>query len=206
MILRHALYLLSFLTLSGAAAASGLGDAAAIPHVGDRAREGYLNYQYAYQHKAFAIAPGGGWAWRADAPSAAEAQEAALADCSGSRRRKCALYAIDNQVVFDAERWPTPVGPLSNSGGGGQTAPGEVNRGERFYDLTFRDPQGRRGQLSSLRGKVVLVHFVGLLVFPLSEGAAALEKLWLERRSSVPVRWRWCCYRRVNLSQNHNSG
>ncbi len=172
MILRHALYLLSFLTLSGAAAASGLGDAAAIPHVGERAREGYLNYQYAYQHKAFAIAPGGGWAWRADAPSAAEAQAAALAGCAGNTRRKCALYAVDNQVVFDVERWPTLWGPYPTAEEAAKQPQGS-KPGERFYDLTFRDPQGRRGQLSNLEGQGGLVHFWGSWSFPLSAGAAA---------------------------------
>ncbi len=161
------------------ATASGLGDAAAIPHVDGRAQEGYVNYSYAYEHKAFAIAPGGSWAWHSDASSATEAGELALTDCSQRTRQKCALYAIDDRVVFNAERWRGLWGPYLTAIEAAALPVG-VEVGDRLYDLTYLDVRGGRRKLSDLKGKVVLVHLWGSWCPPCLRELPRLEKLQIE--------------------------
>ena len=58
-----------------------LSDADAIPHVGKRARDSYIDYLYADPHKAYAIGPGGAWAWQEAKSSPEEATQAAIEYC-----------------------------------------------------------------------------------------------------------------------------
>lgn len=135
-------------------------DASTIPQVNDKAREGYISYLYANRHKAFAIAPGGTWSWRSDAASPAEAEKLALESCQAETRQKCVLYALNDRRVFDEKKWPTLWGPYANAQ---DAAKAEVGSriGERFYDITFKDPTGTPRSISDLRGKVLFVHFWG---------------------------------------------
>lgn len=41
-------------------------DAGVIPHVSRKAKEGFADYLFAGDHRAFVIAPGGTWSWSAD--------------------------------------------------------------------------------------------------------------------------------------------
>jgi thiol-disulfide isomerase/thioredoxin len=152
------------LLLSGGAAsftrAAELGDAAAVPQLGARGIESYRAFLDAGNHRAFAVAPGGAWAWRADLPSAGMAEQAALADCREHTAATCVPYAIDDRVVFDAKAWPTLWGPYATADAA-KRAPVGTRRGERFPDLVFRDAGGRATKVSDFRGKVLVLHFWG---------------------------------------------
>lgn len=135
-------------------------DVDAIPHVGKRARESYVDYLYADPHKAFAIGPGGAWAWQAGKASPQEAEQAAIEYCQRYSQQKCVAYAVNNKLVFDSKQWPTLWGPYLSKVEAAQ-APVGNKVGQRFYDLAFKDENGKRVTISELRGKVVFVHFWG---------------------------------------------
>jgi len=132
----------------------------AIPQVDDAGQQAFAAYRMAGKHKAFAIAPGGVWTWQADAASRQQAEREALSTCESRTRQKCVLYAMDDAVVFDRERWPTLWGPYASERNAAQAATG-ARVGERFYDLAFRDRDGSSSSLSQARGRIVLLHFWG---------------------------------------------
>lgn len=148
------------LLASAAAAAAGLREVSAVPHLDERGRAAYAEFLQAETHRAFVIAPGGSWAWRAEMPSPEQALEAALRDCRGQTEQRCAPYAVDGEVVFDAKAWPTSWGPYADKAQAARAAVG-VRRGQRFPDLRVRDRQGRARSISEYRGRVVVVHFWG---------------------------------------------
>ena len=93
-------------------AASGFApiDAAArIPAVGDKGRAAWPNYLDAPPPKAFAVSPHGSWAY---VSGDAAAMRLALERCShGFAKEPCALYAVDDDVVWHpAETASLPVG------------------------------------------------------------------------------------------------
>jgi len=135
-------------------------DVDAIPHVGKRARESYIDYLYADPHKAFAIGPGGAWAWQAGKASPQEAEQAAIEYCERYSQQKCVAYAVNNKLVFDNQQWPSLWGPYLSKEQAAQAPIG--NRvGQRFYNLAFKDENGKHKTIADLRGKVVFVHFWG---------------------------------------------
>ena len=160
-------------------------EAAAIPHVGERARENYIQYLYAGQHKAFAIAPGGAWAWRSDAASPEQARQLALSSCQSNSQQKCVVYAENDQVVFDADTWPTLWGPYLNNKQAAQAATG--NRvGQRLYDLSFKTNKGKPRSLSKLKGKLVFVHFWGSWCPPCMREFPSLLQLQQQLNTQLP--------------------
>ena len=137
-----------------------LSDADAIPHVGKRARDSYIDYLYADPHKAYAIGPGGAWAWQEAKSSPEEATQAAIDYCQRYSQQKCVPYAVNDKLVFDRANWPKLWGPYLSKAEANKAPVG--NRvGQRFYDLAFKDEKGKRKTISDLRGKVVFVHFWG---------------------------------------------
>jgi thiol-disulfide isomerase/thioredoxin len=122
--------------------------------------QAYHEYLQAQNHRAFVVAPGGVWAWRAAADSPDQAEDGALADCRANTRQKCVLYASDEQKTFDARRWPSLWGPYASAAEASR-AKGGLALGQAFPDLAYRDGQGRPGQIGKLKGKVVVVHFWG---------------------------------------------
>jgi len=146
--------------LPAAAADRSAGGARAIPHVSDRARQGYHEYLQAEMHRAYAIAPGGVWTWKSGFDSPEEAIDAAVGACQASTEQTCVPYAVNDDLVFDARRWITLWGPYKSAVEAAR-APEGRGRGERFPDLLFTDAGGKPVALSSLRGKVVLVHLWG---------------------------------------------
>jgi thiol-disulfide isomerase/thioredoxin len=170
-----ALLLLSalFVTASGAEV---LRDPNRIPHASERARESYREFLAAAPNRAFVIAPGGSWAWRADLPSAEDALEAALNDCRQHTRQRCVPYALNERVVFDAAKWPTLWGPYLPRRQAERAAIG-THVGERFPDLALRAPDGRAVSLSELRGSVVVLHFWGSWCRPCQGEMPDLQRL-----------------------------
>ena len=135
-------------------------DVDAIPHVGKRARESYVDYLYADPHKAFAIGPGGAWAWQAGKASPPEAEQAAIEYCERHSQQKCVAYAVNDKLVFNRQQWSKLWGPYLSKEQADQAPIG--NRvGQRFYNLAFKDENGKRATIADLRGKVVFVHFWG---------------------------------------------
>lgn len=143
------------------AAAAGLADPDAIPHVGERARATYQqSFLTAPAHRAFAIAPGGAWAWSSGRASAAEARQTAVEECQKHTALRCVAYAVDDNLVFSREQWATLWGPYSTPEQAAAAATG-TDVGECFPDVAFTDGDGKPRSIAGLRGKVVMVHFWG---------------------------------------------
>lgn len=132
----------------------------AIPHSNDRASQSYQQYRQAEMHRAYAIAPGGIWAWKYGFDTRDEAVAAAIAACQQGTEQTCVPYAINDDVVFNARQWPTLWRPYKTAAEAAR-APEGRHRGERFPDLLLKNASGKPVALSSLRGKVVLLHLWG---------------------------------------------
>lgn len=141
-----------------AALASNLSVAEAVPHLDSSGRDGYRAFLEAGTHRAFVIAPGGSWAWKADGANAPTVLKAALQACHEQSGEICAPYATDDRIVFDTQQWPTLWGPYANSKDARNSRVGKA-RGERFFDLRFNSPTGKSITLSELRGRVLVLHF-----------------------------------------------
>ena len=71
------------------------------PQLGAKGRAEFADYLAAAPHKAFAVSPKGGFAYRTKLRSADEASNAALAKCAGYAPN-CALYAVDDRLIGKA--------------------------------------------------------------------------------------------------------
>ncbi len=141
-----------------AIAAAGTDKATAVPHLGARGQAGYRDFLAAEPHRAFAIAPGGGWGWSQDAASPDAALEQALAACQQHTRQRCVPYALNADKIFDARAWPRLWRPYATAAEARRASVG-TERGQRFPDLLLTAPDGKPLKLSELRGKVVVLHF-----------------------------------------------
>lgn len=146
-----------FVALPVSAPALERQEAARIPHVNQQARNNFLEYIYAENNKAFAIAPGGAWAWSALEPTAEEARRNALQNCQSHTQQRCVLYALNDQVVFNrqawAQLWRLDKRPAAKLEG--------IRRGANFPDLQFTSVNGKLHHLSDFKGSPVLLHFWG---------------------------------------------
>ena len=143
------------------AGAADLYDATAIPHVSSKARDSYYQlFLNASQHRAFAIAPGGAWAWVAGKETRQEASEQALQACSRQTEQRCVIYALDNTVSFSRSDWGELWGPYLKAQQAAKADLG-LSRGQRFPDLAFKTLDGKAKSLRDLQGKVVMLHFWG---------------------------------------------
>lgn len=140
--------------------AAGEGEGGLVPHLDERGQAAYQTFLAATPHRAFAIAPGGGWGWSMDGLTPDLALEQALATCQAHTEQRCVPFAVDRRLVFDAESWPTLWRSYPNTVQADQAAPG-ILRGQRFPDLRLQDPGGEPWRLSEQRGRVVLLHFWG---------------------------------------------
>lgn len=200
------------------AASAWAGDAA-IPHLDARGQAGYQQYLAAGLHRAFVIAPGGAWAWKADESTAEAASEAAQEACRASTEQACVPYAVDGQAVFDARAWPTLWGPYANAAAARQRPVGTA-RGQRFPDLVWRNAAGKPVRFSELRGKVVVLHFWGSWCGPCRREMPELHKLYKQLGDEgrdirlVPLQVRedftrarlWAEQQRLNLPLNDLDG
>jgi len=148
---------LGVLPVSGFALERGQADM--IPHVNQQGRDGFLEYLYAEDNKAFAIAPGGAWAWSALQTSEAEARRVALQSCQSHTQQACVLYAVNDKLVFDRQAW-SRLWRLNKQQRPATTVAG-VSRGSRFPNLAFKNAKGKSHRLSNFKGKLILVHFWG---------------------------------------------
>lgn len=158
------------------ASAAPIDDVDAIPHLDSAGRESYRDFLMFDKHRAFAIAPGGSWAWKGSEPSAEAAAQNTLQDCRENSGLACILYALDDKVVFDAQAWSRVLGPYLNRAQANQASTG-LKRGERFYNLAFSSASGKPMRLSELRGKVVMLHFWGSWCPPCRHEMPELQQL-----------------------------
>lgn len=156
---------------------AGAKPAATVPQLDERGQTDYASYRQAGQHRAFVIAPGGTWAWHAEMPTEQMALDAALQDCRRYTEQRCVPYAVNERVVFDAKAWPLSWGPYLAAKEAAK-APVGMQRGQRFPDLAFQSPSGRKGKLSDLRGKVVVLHFWGSWCPPCQREMPDLNRLY----------------------------
>lgn len=188
-----------------------LGDNRAVPHLAETGRDDYNQFLASPMHRAFAVAPGGAWAFSGGKASADEAAEVALESCRSQQSQTCVLYAVDERVVFDAKAWPGLWGPYP-SAAEARNRPVGTHRGERFPDIAFADAEGRRQTVAGLRGKVALVHFWGSWCGPCKREMPDLQQLreslegfkdigftLLQVREPFDVASRWATARNIRL-------
>lgn len=154
----------------------GLALADGLPGLPPAGQQAYRDFQQAPDHRAFAIAPGGAWAWQAAADSTDLAEETALNDCQVQTRQKCVLYASDDRPLFNAKRWPELWGPYADRSTAARAKRGKLP-GERLADLAFRNAQGKPSSIDKLAGKVVVVHLWGSWCSPCRKEMPELAKL-----------------------------
>jgi thiol-disulfide isomerase/thioredoxin len=153
-----------------------MGLAQAAPPLDEKGRAGYAAYLQAPPHRAFAVAPGGAWAWRGDMPSADMALQAAGEDCRAHAHRRCLTYALDDRVVFDAREWAGAWRPYATPTQAGRASEG-LKPGQRFPDIAYRDAAGKPRKLSDDRGRVLILHFWGSWCPPCQAEMPDLGKL-----------------------------
>ena len=168
--------------------AAGLDDAAAVPHLDAHGLDAYRQFLAAPPPRAFAIAPGGGWGWSADAESQELAEKEALANCQANTVQTCMTYALDNRVVFNTAAWVRAWRPHSSAGQADRAKVGML-RGQRFPNLLFRDPDGKPIKLADLRGQVVVLHFWGSWCPPCQREMPDLARLTASMRKDKSVRF-----------------
>lgn len=136
-------------------------DMESIPHVSEKASSSFkYDYLYANSPKAFAIAPGGAWSWVADKATKGIASEDALKSCSSYTQQKCVLFAVDNEVIFNYQEWYKLWGPYKTKKQAQHSETG-ILIGQKFPDLEYTDPSGKKKSIHELNGKVRFVHFWG---------------------------------------------
>ena len=123
-------------------------------------QQGWQAYLDAPSHRAFAIAPGGGWGWSQGEASAQAATTAALNVCQPHSQYPCQVYAVDQRVTFNSRIWAQGWRPYASRAEATRATTG-TQRGQRFPDLRLSDESGRATSISNWRGKVVVLHFWG---------------------------------------------
>jgi thiol-disulfide isomerase/thioredoxin len=171
------------ITLGCAFAGPGLGDALAESsdiapqHLDESGLAGYREFLSSANHKAFAIAPGGAWAWVSEMPDPDVAESEAVRNCAGYTEQRCTIYAIDGQVVFDPDQWAAAWGPYADATEAAARPLGTA-RGARFADLALTAPDGAAVMLSDLQGKIVFLHFWGSWCAPCQFEFPELQSLY----------------------------
>ncbi|MDO8991076.1 MAG: redoxin domain-containing protein [Sideroxyarcus sp.] len=199
------------------AVAIELEDTRAIPHIDSAGQESYRDFLTFDKHRAFAIAPGGTWAWKGSEPSAESAARNTLQTCHEESGLTCVLYALDDKVVFDTQAWSRLWGPYLNLSQA-ELAPVGLKRGEHFYNLAFKNASGKPVSLSDLHGKVVLLHFWGSWCHPCRNEMPELQQLHKALGNAPDIRMvllqvqedfglsrRWAQQQHLNLPL-HDSG
>ena len=159
-------------------------DADDIPHVGKSARNNFANYIYSGNNKAFAIAPGGAWAWSNGLATEEQATAQAIKDCEANNQQRCMIYALNDEIVFDERLWYSMLRPYSDTKTASKSATG-TKRGMRFPDIKFRDTKKRKRTISSYRGKVAIVHFWGSWCPPCMRELPGLRKFYKSMGKSL---------------------
>jgi len=146
-------------------------------HLDEVGLAGYREYLAGGIHRAFAIAPGGAWAWVSDMPAPGVAESEAIRTCSGYTEQRCMIYSADNQVVFDRDAWAGLWGPYATADEAVDRPVGTA-RGTKFPDLMLTSPGGEPVKLPDLRGSIVFLHIWGSWCAPCQVEFPALQGLY----------------------------
>jgi dienelactone hydrolase len=76
---------------------AALEDAGAVPYLPERGREQYRAFLKKDSPRAFAVSVSGAWGW---AEEGENTNERALAACNSASKQPCALYTVDNDIVW----------------------------------------------------------------------------------------------------------
>ncbi len=187
------------------------------PLLGDEGRVGYREFLAAGRHRAFAIAPGGAWAWVSEMPDPDVAEAEAIRACAGYTDQRCMVYAVDDQVVLDADAWAAAWGPYLDAVAAAARPVG-ARRMMRFPDLAVTDPDGTPTTLSDQRGRVVFLHFWGSWCPPCQVEFPELQRLYdslkaderiafvlVQAREDIARSWQWADRRGITIPL-HDSG
>jgi len=181
------------------------------PQLGEDGLAGYREFLASDHHRAFAIAPGGAWAWVSDVPDPEVAESEAIRACSGFTDQRCTTYAVDDQVVLDVDAWAASWGPYLEAGAAAARPVGTA-RMMRFPDLLVADPDGVPAQLSDLRGRIVFLHFWGSWCAPCQFEFPELQRLYdslktddriafvlIQSREDIERSRRWAARRGITM-------
>lgn len=146
-----------------------------IPHLNEAGHQGFQKFNAAPTHRAFAIAPGGVWAWVSDGATPDVAKAEALKACRHLTEQPCHIYAVNDQVLFDENMWQKSWVLNTRAD---DDSPVGLGRGRQFPNLVLTAPDGRSMTLKGLRGKPVFLHFWGSWCPPCQTEFVDLQKLY----------------------------
>lgn len=89
-----------------------------------------------------------------------EAKREALKACRSHTQQKCTLFAVNEQVIFNDRHWYTLWAPFKTQ----QQVKALTNGvlvGQKFPDLVYIDPDGKKTSVHASKGKLRFVHFWG---------------------------------------------
>lgn len=147
------------------------------PHLDENGQADYREYLGARDHRAFAIAPGGAWGWKAEAGARAEAEEGAISACQANTQQKCVLYTADGKLVLDTRKWTQLWGPYAGTAAA-RKAPNGNQLGDRFPDVAYVDAKGRTLSVTGLSSKVAVLHFWGSWCGPCRREMPDMQNLY----------------------------
>lgn len=172
-----AAFMFTSLATSGPAAVAAGELATPPPLLGRKGQAGYQDFLGSAFHRAFAVAPGGVWAWVSDIPDPQAAESEAIRTCRDYTDQRCTIYAVDDQVVLDQAAWAASWGPYLDAAEAA-TRPVGTRRAMRFPNLRLADPDGVPTMLSDRRGRIVVLHFWGSWCAPCQIEFPELQRLY----------------------------
>ena len=171
----YAFFILSLNLFTQSAWALQNSQAKDIPHVDEEAKFSFIQYINASASKAYAISPGGAWAWVEGEANDKKAESAALQNCREQTAQRCIVYALNNKIVFDKKKW-AGLWELTDFEKANSSSFG-VSRAAYFPDLIYKDVKGNPQKLSDSNGVIRLVHFWGSWCPPCIREMPELVKL-----------------------------
>jgi thiol-disulfide isomerase/thioredoxin len=147
------------------------------PHLSPADQAEYRAYLEAPDHRAFAIAPGGAWGWVSGESDASAAEQKSLTVCQAQTKQRCVPYAVDDRTVFDVQGWTQLWAPYATTLQARRASLGSAP-GQRFADLAFSDAKGAHRSVSSLKGRVAVLHFWGAWCPPCRKEMPDLQRLY----------------------------